>query len=85
ISYNGRTYAEGKKIGWRDGVQALWCILKYSGTGERVRRLAGGAPAAQPAAAPRSPAVSGDGDGGRLDGTPADNGVHPGDADRTPV
>ena len=30
ISYNGRTYAEGKKIGWRDGVRALWCIAKYS-------------------------------------------------------
>jgi glycosyltransferase involved in cell wall biosynthesis len=30
ISYNGRTYDEGKKIGWRDGVQALWCILKYN-------------------------------------------------------
>ena len=30
ISYNGRTYAEGKKIGWRDGVRALWCILKYN-------------------------------------------------------
>lgn len=30
ISYNGRTYAEGKKIGWRDGVQAFWCILKYN-------------------------------------------------------
>jgi len=29
ISYNGRTYAEGKKIGWRDGVHALWCIAKY--------------------------------------------------------
>jgi glycosyltransferase involved in cell wall biosynthesis len=29
ISYNGRTYAEGKKIGWRDGVRALWCILKF--------------------------------------------------------
>ena len=29
ISYYGRTYAEGKKIGWRDGVRALWCILKY--------------------------------------------------------
>lgn len=29
ISYNGRTYAEGKKIGWRDGVRALWCIGKY--------------------------------------------------------
>jgi glycosyltransferase involved in cell wall biosynthesis len=30
ISYAGRTYAEGKKIGWRDGLQALWCILKYN-------------------------------------------------------
>ena len=30
ISYSGRTYAEGKKIGWRDGFQALWCILKYN-------------------------------------------------------
>ena len=30
ISYNGRTYAEGKKIGWRDGVRALWCIGKYN-------------------------------------------------------
>jgi glycosyltransferase involved in cell wall biosynthesis len=30
ISYSGRTYEEGKKIGWRDGVKALWCILKYS-------------------------------------------------------
>jgi glycosyltransferase involved in cell wall biosynthesis len=29
ISYSGRTYAEGKKIGWRDGVRALLCILKY--------------------------------------------------------
>jgi glycosyltransferase involved in cell wall biosynthesis len=31
ISYAGRTYAEGKKIGWRDGVRALWCILRYRG------------------------------------------------------
>jgi glycosyltransferase involved in cell wall biosynthesis len=30
ISYYGRTYLEGKKIGWRDGVRALWCILKYN-------------------------------------------------------
>ncbi len=29
ISYSGRTYAEGKKIGWRDGLKAIWCILKY--------------------------------------------------------
>ncbi len=30
ISYHGRTYAEGKKIGWKDGVKALYCILKYN-------------------------------------------------------
>jgi glycosyltransferase involved in cell wall biosynthesis len=30
ISYYGRTYSEGKKIGWRDGFHALWCILKYN-------------------------------------------------------
>ena len=30
ISYYGRTYEEGKKIGWRDGVRALWCIAKYN-------------------------------------------------------
>jgi glycosyltransferase involved in cell wall biosynthesis len=29
ISYSGRTYAEGKKITWRDGIRALWCILRY--------------------------------------------------------
>ncbi len=30
ISYYGRTYADGKKISWRDGVRALWCIIKYN-------------------------------------------------------
>ena len=30
ISYYGRTYEEGKKIGWKDGVAAAWCILKYN-------------------------------------------------------
>jgi glycosyltransferase involved in cell wall biosynthesis len=29
ISYSGRTYEEGKKIGWRDGFRAIWCIVKY--------------------------------------------------------
>lgn len=29
ISYYGRTYEDGKKIGWKDGVRAIWCILKY--------------------------------------------------------
>lgn len=36
ISYSGRTYEEGKKIGWRDGVRAAWCIWKY-----RPRRIRG--------------------------------------------
>ena len=30
ISYYGRTYEEGKKIGWKDGFRALWCIMKYN-------------------------------------------------------
>jgi glycosyltransferase involved in cell wall biosynthesis len=30
ISYYGRTYEEGKKIGWRDGFRAIWCIMKYN-------------------------------------------------------
>jgi len=32
ISYTGRTYSEGKKINWKDGVRALWCIVKYGAT-----------------------------------------------------
>jgi glycosyltransferase involved in cell wall biosynthesis len=30
ISYSGRTYEEGKKIGWKDGMSAMWCILKFN-------------------------------------------------------
>jgi len=30
ISYSGRTYKEGKKIGWNDGVDAIWCMIKYN-------------------------------------------------------
>lgn len=37
IAYHGRSYAEGKKIGWKDGVRALWCIVKYR-TAIRGRR-----------------------------------------------
>jgi glycosyltransferase involved in cell wall biosynthesis len=37
IGYSGRTYAEGKKIGWRDGVHALTCIIRYSGVGRALR------------------------------------------------
>jgi glycosyltransferase involved in cell wall biosynthesis len=40
VSYSGRTYAEGKKIGWKDGVRAMWCIMKYN--------LFRGVPAAAP-------------------------------------
>lgn len=36
ISYSGRTYEEGKKIGWRDGLQAIWCIIRYSPLFERL-------------------------------------------------
>ena len=38
ISYDGRTYAEGKKIGWKDGVRALYCIVKYSSVPARRPR-----------------------------------------------
>jgi glycosyltransferase involved in cell wall biosynthesis len=37
ISYAGRTYEEGKKIGWKDGVRAMVCIVKYSGLWARMR------------------------------------------------
>jgi len=37
ISYSGRTYDEGKKIGWRDGVRAVVCIVKYSPLVQRRR------------------------------------------------
>lgn len=41
VSYDGRTYADGKKIGWRDGIRAFFCIIAYSRPGSRlgVRRL----------------------------------------------
>lgn len=38
ISYSGRTYEEGKKIGWKDGVRAIYCIVRYSPLVERRRR-----------------------------------------------
>ena len=37
ISYSGRTYEEGKKIRWKDGVRALYCPMKYSITEPRAR------------------------------------------------
>jgi glycosyltransferase involved in cell wall biosynthesis len=38
ISYDGRSYDEGKKIGWKDGVSALWSIVRYNMTGPRGPR-----------------------------------------------
>lgn len=42
ISYSGRTYEEGKKIGWKDGLRAVYCIIKYSPMFEirRMKKLA---------------------------------------------
>lgn len=42
VSYSGRTYAEGKKIGWKDGMRALYCILKYGLVRRRSARAASG-------------------------------------------
>jgi glycosyltransferase involved in cell wall biosynthesis len=39
ISYWGRTYEEGKKINWKDGVRALWCLLKYCVTEPTVKNV----------------------------------------------
>ena len=39
ISYNGRTYEEGKKITWKDGFSALRCILKYNLPSEKKKQL----------------------------------------------
>ena len=36
ISYNSRTFSEGKKIGWKDGIRALICIIKYNLFGEKL-------------------------------------------------
>jgi glycosyltransferase involved in cell wall biosynthesis len=41
ISYYGRTYAEGKKITWKDGFHALWCLLRYSRAPRPARSAAG--------------------------------------------
>jgi len=52
ISYSGRTYEEGKKIGWRDGVRALWCIIKYRPRRVSALRQPDRRPAAPSAAVP---------------------------------
>ena len=61
ISYNGRTYDEGKKIGWVDGCRAVYCIVRYSAPGSSRRSRA----ARCPAAAPR-PAGAGSAAGRRI-------------------
>jgi len=45
ISYCGRTYEEGKKIGWKDGVRALYCLLKYSLKEPKVKTVEQAVPA----------------------------------------
>ena len=77
ISYRGRTYAEGKKIGWRDGVQAVWCILKYSPPGLWLRRVIGGR-RRRPAISPGGPTGAGSAhaNGVRADGATAAHGDH---------
>jgi glycosyltransferase involved in cell wall biosynthesis len=53
ISYWGRTYEEGKKIGWKDGVRALYCLLKYSLKEPRTHTAPQAASAADHSAATR--------------------------------
>jgi glycosyltransferase involved in cell wall biosynthesis len=48
IGYWGRTYAEGKKIGWKDGLRALWCLLKYAWKEPRSMAASAVAGAEQP-------------------------------------
>ena len=48
ISYHGRTYAEGKKIGWRDGVAAFWHILRFNLLPPRAAPQRGHAPSRHP-------------------------------------
>ncbi|HKS73786.1 MAG TPA: glycosyltransferase family 2 protein [Terriglobales bacterium] len=55
ISYWGRTYEEGKKIGWKDGVRALWCLLKYSVKEPVVAAVVSGAPALAETSESRAP------------------------------
>jgi len=63
ISYMGRTYEEGKKIGWKDGFRALWCILKYN-TWKKLKPRTPDGPAptgSPPTTASGSPSSSGAG------------------------
>ena len=50
ISYYGRTYAEGKKITWRDGLRGIWCIMRYGLLGARPSVAASAVPYEEPVA-----------------------------------
>ncbi len=52
VSYYGRTYDEGKKITWKDGVRGFWCILRYSSRAERTARARRAAMPGKPVPAP---------------------------------
>lgn len=52
VSYDGRTYAEGKKIGWKDGVAAIWYILRCNLLGPKARPWKGGNPSELPGSEP---------------------------------
>ena len=54
ISYWGRTYEEGKKIGWKDGFRALYCLFKYSWKEPKVRPMPSTVPAGETAAKGRA-------------------------------
>jgi glycosyltransferase involved in cell wall biosynthesis len=58
ISYWGRTYEEGKKIQWKDGVRALWCLLKYCITEPALSAKEHMSPAAHSSATETSPATT---------------------------
>jgi glycosyltransferase involved in cell wall biosynthesis len=53
VSYSGRTYEEGKKIDWKDGIRALYCLIKYSLKEPKIQPAL-----AKPALSPRQSAVS---------------------------
>jgi glycosyltransferase involved in cell wall biosynthesis len=58
ISYNGRTYEEGKKIGWRDGLRAIYAILKYNLFGPPKGIWTNNTPAATSSSRSKAPSVT---------------------------
>jgi SAM-dependent methyltransferase len=51
IGYSGRTYEEGKKIGWRDGVRAMYCVVRYSPVAQRLKERLYAVPRLDPSGA----------------------------------